>query len=142
MFISLDGTAVVQLINFAIFFAILNVVFMRPVGAAIRKRRAYTDGVQGDFERHRDEAQALRADAEQKRVAARRAAEEAVAKTRAQAEAEAEALLAESGSRAAGIIEESRRTVESEFSAAKAREDELSRELARSLLSRATGTPS
>ena len=45
MFLSLDGTFWIQLINFAIFFAILNVVFMRPVGEAIKKRRAYIDSV-------------------------------------------------------------------------------------------------
>jgi len=38
-FLSVDGTLVVQLINFAIFFAVLNVVFLKPVAAAIRKRR-------------------------------------------------------------------------------------------------------
>jgi F0F1-type ATP synthase membrane subunit b/b' len=40
MFLSLDGTFWFQLVNFAIFFAILNVVFLRPVGEAIKKRRA------------------------------------------------------------------------------------------------------
>ena len=36
-FLSIDwhGTALVQLLNFVIFFAILNVVFTRPVGRAI-----------------------------------------------------------------------------------------------------------
>ena len=37
MFLSLDGTLVVQLINFAIFFALLSVVFLRPVGRGDRE---------------------------------------------------------------------------------------------------------
>ena len=40
----------VQLINFAIFFAILNVIFLRPVSAAIRRRRAYINSVAADIE--------------------------------------------------------------------------------------------
>ena len=139
MFLSLDGTFWIQLINFAIFFAILNVVFMRPVGEAIKKRRAYIDGVQSDYESHAREARALRADAEQKRGAARRAAEEAVAKARASAEEEAGRLTREAGTRAGAIADEARRVVAEEFAAAKAREGELSTALATSLLSRATG---
>ena len=45
MFLRIDGTFFVQLVNFAIFFAVLNVVFLKPVGAAIRKRREYIESV-------------------------------------------------------------------------------------------------
>jgi F-type H+-transporting ATPase subunit b len=142
MFLSLDGTFWVQLVNFAIFIAILNVVFLRPVGAAIKKRRAYIDSVRGDLERHEKEALALRAAAEQKRVAARRAAEEAVVRARAEADAEISKLAAESAARAQAVTDEARRTVAAEFESAKAREGELSAQLATTLLSRATGVRS
>ena len=89
MFLSLDGTLVIQLINFGIFFLILNVVFLRPVGEAIRKRREYILGVQADLERYSHEVQTLRGEADQKRAAARREAEEQVARMRAAAETEA-----------------------------------------------------
>ncbi len=56
MFLSLDGTLVVQLLNFAIFFALLNVVFLRPVAAAIHKRRQYIDGLVSDYDRYQAEA--------------------------------------------------------------------------------------
>ena len=36
---AVDGTLVVQLMNFAIFFVVFNVVFLRPVAGAIAKRR-------------------------------------------------------------------------------------------------------
>ena len=64
MFLSLDGTLFVQLINFAIFFALLNVVFLRPVGRAIAKRRDYINGLVSDYDRYQDEAQNLREEAE------------------------------------------------------------------------------
>jgi F0F1-type ATP synthase membrane subunit b/b' len=122
MFLSLDGTFWVQLVNFAIFIAILNVVFLRPVGAAIKKRRAYIDSVRGDLERHEKEALALRAAAEQN--------------------AEISKLAAESAARAQAVTDEARRTVAAEFESAKAREGELSAQLATTLLSRATGVRS
>lgn len=142
MFLSLDGTFWIQLINFAIFFAILNVVFMRPVGEAIKKRRAYIDSVQSDSERQELEARAIRAEADQKRVAARRAAEEAVVRARSEGEAEAAQLTAASGARAQAITDEARRTVAAEVETARARESELSTALATTLLSRATGVRS
>ncbi len=142
MFLSLDGTFWIQLVNFAIFFAILNVVFMRPVGEAIKKRRAYIDSVQSDFDRYERQVRELRSDAEQKRAAARRTAEEAVARGRAEGEVEAEKLLAAAGARAQAITEDARRTVDGEVDAARAREGELSEALARTLLTRATGARS
>ena len=89
MFLQLDGTFWVQLVNFAIFFAILNVVFLRPVGEAIRKRRAHIEGVLNDNERYAREARALRTEAESKRTDARREAHEYFTASRAEAGAEA-----------------------------------------------------
>ena len=63
MFLSLDGTLIVQLVNFAIFFALLNLVFLRPVGRAIAKRRAYINSLASDYERYQEEARSLRAEA-------------------------------------------------------------------------------
>jgi F0F1-type ATP synthase membrane subunit b/b' len=67
MFLSLDGTFWIQLVNFAIFFALLNVLFLRPVGAAIRKRRAYIDSVKSDLEHSLQGTRELRARAESER---------------------------------------------------------------------------
>ena len=72
MFLSIDGTFIVQLINFAIFFAILNVVFMRPVSRAIVARREYINSVTNDYDRYQAETKALRTQAESIRAAARR----------------------------------------------------------------------
>jgi len=139
MFLQLDGTFWVQLVNFVIFFAILNVVFFRPVGEAIRKRRAYIDSVLNDDERYAREAKALRAEAESKRIEARRDASERFASARAEAGAEAAAIASEHASVAAELIAQARATVGAETDVARGREPELADLLARKLLQRAVG---
>jgi F-type H+-transporting ATPase subunit b len=139
VFLSLDGTSIVQLLNFAIFFAILSVVFLRPVGAAIVKRRAYIESVTRDAERFRLEAQGLRAEADTKRASARRAAEELMAQTRTAADNEAAEIIARFTDRANAISHEAREEVEAEVRAARGREAELAEILARGLLDRAVG---
>jgi F0F1-type ATP synthase membrane subunit b/b' len=139
MFLSLDGTFWFQLINFAVFFALLNVLFLRPVGEAIRKRRQHIETVQSDYERYTHQVATYRTDADAKRAAARREAEEAVAKARSEAERRAAAMLAEKTAEAQNIADAARATVAQEVAAAKAREDALASTLAQSLLARATG---
>ena len=139
MFLSLDGTFWFQLVNFAIFFAVLNVVFLRPVGEAIKKRRAYIDGVQADYERYQAQVKALRGEADQKRSAARRAADETIARARAEGEAEAGSIGTARTADAQAIAEAHRATVAAEVAAAKTREGELTQSLSRSLLDRVLG---
>jgi F0F1-type ATP synthase membrane subunit b/b' len=139
MFLQLDGTFWVQLVNFVIFFAILNVVFLRPVGEAIRKRRAYIDSVLNDDERYAREAKALRAEAESKRIAARRESADHFAAARAEAAAEAAAIAREHATVAAELVAQARATIASETGVARGREPELADVLARKLLQRAVG---
>jgi F-type H+-transporting ATPase subunit b len=139
MFLSLDGTAVIQLINFVIFFAILNVVFLRPVGAALKRRREYIDSVQSDLDRYQHQSSVLRAQAESERLAARREAEEKVVRARSEADAEAGRLTADFERAAEEIAGNARDTVEAELTQARLRETELAGVLAQSLLDRAIG---
>jgi F0F1-type ATP synthase membrane subunit b/b' len=140
MFLSLDGTAWIQLLNFAIFFAILNVVFIRPVGAALLRRRQYIDSVHGDLDRYAHQVATLRAQAEAERLAARREAEEKVVAARAKAEDEAAKIAADYEAKAAAIAQQARETVAGEVRAARSRENELAAGLAQSLLDRAIGS--
>jgi F0F1-type ATP synthase membrane subunit b/b' len=140
MFLVPDGTAIIQLINFVIFFAILNVVFLRPVGAALKRRREYIDSVHADFDRYSHQVSNMRAQADAERLAARREAEEAVQAARAAAEAEAARIAAEYEQSAGAIAERARAQVAEEMAAARGREDELARQLASTLLERATET--
>jgi F-type H+-transporting ATPase subunit b len=139
VFLSIDGTLIVQIINFIAFIVLLNLVFLKPVGAAIAKRRAYIDGLARDIERGQGEVKALRGQAEERRATARREAEAALAKARAQAQNEAVEVLAEYQRRAQGLIEDAQRTVEGEVKAARAQETQVVDSIAQTLLERALG---
>jgi F0F1-type ATP synthase membrane subunit b/b' len=139
MFLTIDGTFWVQLINFGIFYLILRVVFLRPVEEAVRERRAYIEGVERDYDEYRKETKDLRAEADRKRAVARREAEEVVAKARSAANDEAAAIGADYGSKATAIADDARNTVEAEMVSARKQEPELAGALAKSLLDRAIG---
>ena len=139
MFLQLDGTFWIQLINFAIFYAIARVIFLNPVAEAIRKRRAYIDSVQADYATFTAEARSLRAEAEARRAAARREAEELVMRARADADQEAGKIAAGYGEKAAAIADDARSTVEAELKTAREHEAELAGALGQTLLQRAMG---
>ena len=136
MFLKLDGTAVVQLINFAIFFAVLSVVFLRPVSKAIRERREYLNSVSSDYDRYQAEAGALRAQAEGERAAARRDAEAAIAKARAQASNESADLAAQYASKVQATVDAAHQTVASELESARKNEGAIVCQLADMMLDR------
>ncbi len=130
MFLQLDGTFWIQLINFAIFFALLNVLFLRPVSRAIRKRREYINSVTADYDRYQAEAKALRAQAEDVRLQARRQAEAAIAKARAEASNKAAELSVEYNAQVQSTIASADATVEGELKNARANEDQIVKQLA------------
>jgi F-type H+-transporting ATPase subunit b len=135
-FLSINGTLVVQLVNFAIFFVVLNFVFLRPVGRAIAKRREYINSLVSDYDRYQDEARSLRAEAENVRLAARREAEHRIAAARAAGSNEAAELSSKYGQRAQAIVEEAHRTARSELEAARAGEERSVRQLAALMVER------
>jgi F-type H+-transporting ATPase subunit b len=135
-FLSIDGTLVVQLINFAIFFAVLNVVFLRPVASAISRRREYINSLVSDYDKYQAEASSLRAQAEGIRAAARRDAESLVAAQRARASNEAAELAAGYSERAKRIVEDAHLTAQREFDEARAGESAAVKGLAVFMLER------
>jgi F-type H+-transporting ATPase subunit b len=137
VFLSLDGTALVQIVDFIVFLIALNIVFMRPVGAAIAKRRAYLNSLASDIESAAADEKALHAQAEAKRAAARRDADEAIAKARAAAQAEAAEITAAASVKAAGIVDDAQRAVAAEVATARTKESEIVASLAQTLLDRA-----
>lgn len=134
-FLSVDGTLAIQLINFAIFFALLNLVFLRPVAAAIRRRREYINSLVSDYDRYQAQAGELRAEAEAIRVQARREAESTVAAARAEGSNEAAEIAARYAQRSQALIEESQRTAAAELENARSGEAAAARELADVMLS-------
>ncbi len=140
MFLEIDGTLFVQIVNFVVFVMLLNVVFLRPVGAAIAKRRAYIDGLSRDIEAAQADVQRTRDEAAARRLAARRAAETALSAARAEGQTQAAAIVAEFSDKAAAIVEEARRRVDDEMSAARARESDIVAALSETMLERAIGS--
>ncbi len=135
-FLSIDGTLVVQLVNFAIFFAVLSVVFLRPVASAIAKRREYIDSLVSDYERYQTQAQSLRDEAEAIRASARRDAEHRISAARAAASNEAAELATGYSQRAQGIVEEAHAAVAAELDTARAGEAQAVRRIADLVLER------
>ena len=139
MFLSLDGTLIVQIINFIVFIALLNIVFLRPVGAAIAKRRAYIDGLARDIEQGQIQVKALHGQAEDRRAAARREAEAEIAKARAAAQNEAGEILLKYQEQATDLVEHAHRSVAAELEKARTNEQQVVESLAQTLLERAMG---
>ncbi len=139
MFLQIDATLIVQVVNFVLFIILLNVVFLRPVGAAIAKRRAYIDGLARDIEAAEADVKSARGAAEERRAAARREAEATVAKARVAMQDEATQIVASYQQRATGIVEEAQREVGVEIAAARAGEDEIVDSIAQTMLERAIG---
>ncbi len=136
MFLRVDGTIFIQLINFAIFFAILNVVFLRPVSAAIRRRREYINSVTNDYDRYQAEAASLRTQAESIRAAARRKAEQILARERAEVSNETAEMAARYSQEGAQKIEEAHEQVERELQAARRNEAALVAQLSQQMIDR------
>jgi F-type H+-transporting ATPase subunit b len=137
--LSLDGTLVVQLINFLVFLVVLNAIFLKPVGAAIAKRRAYIDGVSRDIEQYEADVKLLRAQAEEKRAAARREADAVIAQARSQGQTEAASIGADFSARAAELTEAAQAEVAREITQARSSEQQIIENLADTLLNRALG---
>ncbi|HTX57208.1 MAG TPA: ATP synthase F0 subunit B [Candidatus Acidoferrales bacterium] len=136
MFLSVNGTFWVQIINFVVFYAILNVVFLRPVQRAIAKRREYIESLTHDYDRAQAEATQLRAQAEQIRADARREGDHILAAARNEAGDEAARLSADYAQRAQRIIEDAGRTVAQELEAIRPRQEALAADLAAAIVGR------
>jgi F-type H+-transporting ATPase subunit b len=139
MLLSIDGTLVVQLVNFLIFLLVLDRIFLRPVGAAIARRRAYINSVAAEIEAASIELKRLATQAEERLAAARRAADETVAAARAEAQREAALIVADHQAQAAAIIQQAQASVGLEEQQARANEREIVESLARDMLVRAVG---
>src|SRR5665213_372826 len=139
MLLSLDGTLIVQLVNFIIFLVILNAIFLKPVGSAIAARRAYIDKVGADIAQFEYDLKSLRVQADDKRAAARRRADATVAEARAQAQGEAAQIIADHLEQAGAIIAEAQATAGLEIAQARTSSAVVIESLAREMLERAVG---
>lgn len=139
MLLQIDGTLVLQLINFAIFFALVNVLFMKPVREAIEKRQAYIAGILADEEAALAQSRTLEGQAEAKRAAARREADARLTKARAEAGAEADDILSQNADVASMHIEKAQQTVAAEVATLREQEPRIVVELSELMLGKALG---
>lgn len=139
MFLRLDGTFWIQLVNFAIFFALLNVLFLRPVGQAIRRRREYINGVVSDYAAYQAEAKTLRERAESVRSDARREAEQKIAKARSDASNETAELASQYAAQVQATVEEAQRNANGELVRARSNEERIVNQLSEAMLERTLG---
>ena len=137
--LTINGTLIVQLVNFIVFLAILNVIFFKPVGAAIARRRAYIDGLKHDIEQLQSDVRSLRGQAEQRRIAARRDADEEIAAARVDLAKETDALVTAAQERASEIARQAHAEVAKEIEAARRDEPRIVQSLADEMLGRALG---
>ena len=135
--LAIDGTLIVQLVNFLVFLAILNVIFFKPVGAAIARRRTYINGLAQDIESLQHDAKMLRENAEDKRIAARRSVDEVIAAARIEASAEAEKIAVAAAAQAHTIVERAHADVAGEVATAHQAEPALVASLAQVMVERA-----
>jgi F-type H+-transporting ATPase subunit b len=139
MLLSLDGTLVVQLVNFLIFLVILNAIFLRPVGQKIVERRAYIDGLYADIETYQAQVTELQAQAAATVADARRAAEAGIARARVSAQSEVADILADHQVQASAIVAEAQATVGLEVAQARLGEAAVVDAIAHTMLERAVG---
>jgi F-type H+-transporting ATPase subunit b len=138
-FLSLDGTFWVQIINFFIFYWILNIVYIKPASAALRERRKYIDSVINEYDAACRTAAELRAQADEKLAEGRREGEHLAATIRSEAMQRAEKLMAKAQAEFTQIVEEAQATAERETEAARAQADSLAKDLANDMLRRTIG---
>ncbi len=139
MFLKLDGTLWIQIINFFIFYAILNVVYIKPASAALRKRRAYIDSVHNEYEAALREVDELKNEADNKRAEGRREGDHVAATIRNESMKQAEEIVAKAQAEFTRIVEESETKVYREMNVARAEENRLVQELAADMVQRAVG---
>ncbi|MGH7714974.1 MAG: ATP synthase F0 subunit B [Vulcanimicrobiaceae bacterium] len=139
MFLKLDGTFWIQIINFFIFYAILNVVYIKPASAALRKRRAYIDSVHNEYEGALREVDELKNEADNKRAEGRREGDHIAATVRNEAMKQAEEIVAKAQFEFTRIVEESETKVHREMNVARAEEHRLVQELAQEMVERTVG---
>jgi F-type H+-transporting ATPase subunit b len=137
--LSLDGTLIVQLVNFIVFLAILNAIFFKPVGAAIARRREFIDGLRHDIEQLHGDVKTLRGQAEERRAAARREADEVIARARVEAGKESDVIVSRAQEQASEIVAKAHADVEGELARARADEPRIVNALADDMLARALG---
>ena len=140
--LSIDGTFLVQILNFIVFWILLNWLFIRPTRRAIEARRQYVAKLYDDADAFGRQATALQAEADGILGAARRQTDEMMRQASAQASQATHEIERGASEEAAATVQLAHATVASERSQALSKQQSFVQELARSMVEKATGFPS
>ena len=139
MLLSIDGTFLVQILNFILFGVLLNYFFIAPTRRAIEARQQHIAGLYAQGDVFATQAKELQAQADGILDAARRQVEEAMRAAAAKASDEAHAIERKASEEAAASIALAHATVVNERAQALAKQGPFVEELARSMAERALG---
>lgn len=138
MLLSIDGTFLVQILNFILFWVLLNYLFVGPTRRAIEERRSYVEGLYREGDDLAAKATALKAQADGILTEARRRTEEAMRAAAGQAADEVHTIERKATEEAAATMQLAHGTVANERQQALAKQQAFVTELARSMVERAT----
>jgi|SRR5271166_4936924 len=139
MLLSIDGTFLVQILNFILFWVLLNYFFLAPTRRAIEARQAHIAGLYSEGDAFTAQAKELQAQADAILDAARRKVDEAMRAAAARASDEAHAIERKASEEAAASVALAHATVAGERIQALAKQGPFVEELARTMAERALG---
>ena len=139
MLLSIDGTFFVQILNFILFWVLLNYFFIAPTRRAIEQRQKYIADLYREGDELAAKAVAARAQADVNLGEARRKTEEAMRAAAAHAVDEAHIIERKAAEEAAASIALAHATVAAERRQALEKQQAFVTDLARSMVERATG---
>ena len=138
MLLSIDGTFIVQILNFIVFWVLLNWLFIAPTRRAIEERRHFVANLYREGDELTAEASAVQADAARILAEARKRTDESMRAASAKAADQTHAIERQASEEATATVALAHATVASERVAALERQQQFVGELARSMVERAT----
>ncbi len=138
MLLQLDGTFLVQILNFIVFWVLLTTVFIAPTRRAIAERQRYVAELYRTADESGREAAALQAQADDILNTARRQTDESLRQAAAEAARIAHDIERQAGEDAAATVQLAHATVASERAQALEKQRAFVQELAQSMVKRAT----
>jgi F-type H+-transporting ATPase subunit b len=142
MLLSLDGTFLVQVLNFIVFWVLLNYFFIAPTRRAIEERQRYVANLYREGDELSGQARNLQREADKILAAARRRTEETMRDASVRASEETHMIERQAGEEAGATIALAQATVASERAAAREKQEAFINELARTMFDRATAPAS
>lgn len=140
MLLSIDGTFLVQILNFILFWVLLNYLVIAPIRRAIDQRSKYVTNLYREGDELEAQASGLRAQAEAIVSGARRKTDEAMRAAAAQAADTTHAIERKAAEEAAATVQMAHATVASERAIAVEKQHDFVEELAQTMVERATAS--